>query len=244
MDDPDKTWTSMSQFLGELPASLPMQPRAILVVSGHWETPGFMLTANPKPSLLFDYYGFPPHTYQLRYDAPGAPDLAQRAAQLLREAGYSAGLDAQRGLDHGVFVPLKVIYPQAQLPVVELSLDRSLDASLQLAVGRALAPLRDEGVLLLCAGMSFHNLRALGDARATIPAQQFDAWLGHAVSLPGAERASVLEHWQDAPAARFCHPRPEHLLPLMVAAGASGSPGQRIFNEQVLGTMISGFAFA
>jgi aromatic ring-opening dioxygenase catalytic subunit (LigB family) len=213
MDDPDGTWTGMGQFLGELPAGLPMQPRAILVVSGHWETPGFMLTANPKPSLLFDYYGFPPHTYQLRYDAPGAPDLALRAAQLLREAGFSAGLDAQRGLDHGVFVPLKMIYPQAQLPVVELSLDRSLDASLQLAVGRALAPLRDEGVLLLCAGMSFHNLRALGDAR-------------------------------DAPAARFCHPRPEHLLPLMVAAGASESPGQRIFNEQVLGTMISGFSFA
>jgi aromatic ring-opening dioxygenase catalytic subunit (LigB family) len=244
MDDPDGTWTGMGQFLGELPAGLPMQPRAILVVSGHWETPGFMLTANPKPSLLFDYYGFPPHTYQLRYDAPGAPDLALRAAQLLREAGFSAGLDAQRGLDHGVFVPLKMIYPQAQLPVVELSLDRSLDASLQLAVGRALAPLRDEGVLLLCAGMSFHNLRALGDARATLPAQQFDTWLGHAASLPGTERADMLEHWQDAPAARFCHPRPEHLLPLMVAAGASESPGQRIFNEQVLGTMISGFSFA
>jgi aromatic ring-opening dioxygenase catalytic subunit (LigB family) len=244
MEDPAGTWTGMAQFLRAVPASLPQQPRAILVVSGHWETPGFMLTSNPRPPLLFDYYGFPAPTYQLRYDAPGAPEFALRAAQLLREAGFSAGLDAQRGLDHGVFVPLKVMYPQAQLPVVELSLDRSLDAGLQLAAGRALAPLRDEGVLLLCAGMSFHNLRALGDARATLPAQQFDDWLQRAISLPGSDRGDMLERWQDAPAARFCHPRPEHLLPLMVAAGASEAPGRRIFNEQVLGTMISGFGFA
>ncbi len=145
------------------PARLPMRPRAILIVSGHWETPGFMLTASPKPPLLFDYYGFPPHTYQLRYDAPGAPQLALRAAQLLRDAGFSAALDTQRGLDHGVFVPLKVMYPEADIPVVELSLERGLDAEPHLEAGRALAPLRDEGVLLLCAGMSFHNLRALGD---------------------------------------------------------------------------------
>jgi aromatic ring-opening dioxygenase catalytic subunit (LigB family) len=243
VDDPDGTWKGMGQFLRELPASLPMRPRAILIVSGHWETPGFMLTASPKPKLLFDYYGFPPHTYQLRYDAPGDPQLAQRAAGLLREAGFSAALDTQRGLDHGVFVPLKVMYPEADIPVVELSLERGLDAEPHLAAGRALAPLRDEGVLLLCAGMSFHNLRALGDARATIPAQQFDAWLGRAASLAGDDRIAQLLRWEDAPSARICHPRPEHLLPLMVAAGASELPGQRIYNEEVLATRISGFRF-
>ncbi|MEO8308581.1 MAG: class III extradiol ring-cleavage dioxygenase [Pseudomonadota bacterium] len=243
MDDPNGTWTGMAQFLRELPATLPMRPRAILIVSGHWETSGFMLTANPRPPLLFDYYGFPPHTYQLRYDAPGDPHLAQRAAQLLREAGFSAALDTQRGLDHGVFVPLKVMYPQADIPVVELSLERGLAAESHIEAGHALAPLRDEGVLLLSAGMSFHNLRALGDARARIPAQQFDAWLDHATSLPGNERTQQLLHWEQAPAARICHPRAEHLLPLMVAAGASQRPGKRIFNEEVLATNISGFRF-
>lgn len=243
MDDPNGTWTGMAQFLHDLPATLPMRPRAILIVSGHWETPGFMLTANPRPPLLFDYYGFPAHTYQLRYDAPGEPQVAQRAAQLLRDAGFSAALDTQRGLDHGVFVPLKVMYPEADIPVVELSLERGLDAEPHLEAGRALAPLRDEGVLLLSAGMSFHNLRALGDPRASIPSQQFDAWLGKAISLAGDERNAQLLGWEQAPSARICHPRAEHLLPLMVAAGASELPGKRIFNEQVLETRISGFRF-
>lgn len=220
-----------------------MRPRAILIVSGHWETSGFTLTASRKPPLLFDYYGFPPHTYQLRYEAPGAPQLAQRAAALLREAGFSAALDTQRGLDHGVFVPLKVVYPEADIPVVELSLERGLDAEPHLNAGRALAPLRDEGVLLMCAGMSFHNLRALGDPRSLVPSQQFDEWLNHATMLAGSERARALEQWREAPSARICHPRAEHLLPLMVAAGASERPGQRIFNEQILETMISGFRF-
>jgi aromatic ring-opening dioxygenase catalytic subunit (LigB family) len=231
----------MAQFLRALPDSLPMRPRAILIVSGHWETPGFMLTASPRPPLLFDYYGFPPHTYQLRYEP--LVRLARATRGMLREAGFSAALDAQRGLDHGVFVPLKVVYPEADVPVVELSLERGLDAEPHLAAGRALAPLRDEGVLLIGAGMSFHNLRALGDPRATIPSQQFDAWLNHVAMLSGAERAAELERWHEAPSARICHPRAEHLLPLLVAAGASELPGRRIYNEQVLETMISGFRF-
>lgn len=243
MDDPLGTWKSLAQFLRSLPETLPIRPRAILIVSGHWETSGFTLTASSKPPLLFDYYGFPPHTYQLRYEAPGAPQLAQRAAALLREAGFSAALDMQRGLDHGVFVPLKVVYPEADIPVVELSLERGLDAEPHLNAGRALAPLRDEGVLLMCAGMSFHNLRALGNPRSLVPSQQFDEWLNHATMLAGSKRARALEQWREAPSARICHPRAEHLLPLMVAAGASELPGQRIFNEQIQEAMISGFRF-
>jgi len=243
MDDPDGTWTGMAAFLRALPATLPVAPRAILVVSGHWETRGFSLTSSVAPPLVYDYYGFPPHTYRLTYPAPGDPALAQEVAALLSDAGYATSLDPARGLDHGVFVPLKVVYPEASIPVVELSLDGSLDASLHLAMGRALRPLRERGVLLFCAGMSFHNLRALGDPRALAPSQAFDAWLGETCAQPGAERAQRLEQWNEAPAARIAHPRHEHLLPLMVAAGASEAPGTRIYNERVLGTMISGFRF-
>lgn len=243
MDDPQGTWTGMERFLRELRSSLPEDPAGILIVSGHWETRGFALTASARPPLVFDYYGFPPHTYQLRYDAPGSPALAARTATLLQEAGFRSTLDPSRGLDHGVFVPLKVAFPDAVVPVVELSLDASLDADLHLAAGRALAPLRAEGILVMGAGMSFHNLRALGDARLTEPSRQFDAWLNEASCAPAGERSTRLSRWMDAPAARLAHPRHEHLLPLMVAAGASDKPGRRIFSEMVLGTLISGFAF-
>lgn len=243
MDDPQGIWTGMAAFLRSLPSSLPEQPRGILIVSGHWETPGFALTSSPRPPLVFDYYGFPAHTYQLRYDAPGAPGLAARAAALLEGKGFRAALEPARGLDHGVFVPLKVAFPAADVPVVELSLDAGLDASLHLAAGRALAPLRAEGILVMGAGMSFHNLRALGDPRLTEPSRQFDAWLHDAACAPAAERTARLSRWSEAPAARLAHPRHEHLLPLMVAAGASDRPGRRIYSELVLGTLISGFAF-
>jgi aromatic ring-opening dioxygenase catalytic subunit (LigB family) len=243
MDDPAGTWLGMAAFLRGLPASLPEQPKAILIVSGHWETVGFALTATTKPPLIYDYYGFPPHTYALRYDVPGAPELAAEAAELLRGAGFTAALDATRGIDHGVFVPLKVVYPEAKIPVVELSLDRRLDPALHIAAGRALAPLRDRSVLILGAGMSFHNLRALGDPRATDPSVQFDHWLRDAVALPGERRAEQLAGWAHAPAARIAHPREEHLLPLMVAAGASESAGRQVYSQRVLETAISGYRF-
>ncbi|MEO8316435.1 MAG: class III extradiol ring-cleavage dioxygenase [Pseudomonadota bacterium] len=243
MDDPAGAWKGMASFLRGLPDAFLVPPRAILVISGHWETTGFTLTSNPRPPLVFDYYGFPAHTYQLRYDAPGAPDLAERAAQLLSSAGLPAQLDPDRGLDHGVFVPLKVALPDAQIPVVEMSLDASLDPELHLAAGRALAPLRDEGVLILGTGMSFHNLRALGDPRVLLPSLQFDSWLNATINAPAPARSLGLTHWHEAPAAHICHPRSEHLLPLMVAAGASQATGQRVYNAQVLGSMISGFRF-
>jgi aromatic ring-opening dioxygenase catalytic subunit (LigB family) len=243
MDDPSGAWTGMATFLRGLPDTLPVRPRAILVISGHWETEGFTLTSSSRPSLLFDYYGFPAHTYQLRYDAPGDPGVAAQAAQMLDDAGLSARLDPDRGLDHGVFVPLKVALPAAQIPVVEMSLDASLDPQLHLQAGRALASLRAQGVLILATGMSFHNLRALGDPRMLLPSLQFDTWLNTAINAPAPARSMALTHWHEAPSAQICHPRPEHLLPLMVAAGTSHVPGQRVYNQQVLGSMISGFRF-
>jgi len=243
MDDPAGMWAGMEAFLRALPGRLPETPRAILIVSGHWETDGFRFTGSPQPPLIYDYYGFPPHTYELRYPAPGDPALAERAAGLLRAAGYATGVDPERGIDHGVFVPLKVAFPDADVPVVEMSLDHGLDAAVAYRIGCALRPLRDEGVLILGAGMSFHNLRAYRHPDAAEGALAFDDWLGDVVAQGPAARETGLADWIAAPAARFAHPREEHLLPLMVAAGASDAPGERVYRETVMEVMISGFRF-
>jgi len=243
MDDQRGVWTGMETFLRNLQAGLPERPKALLVVSGHWETDGFAFTGSEAPSLIYDYNGFPKHTYELRYDAPGAPALAARAAALLSAPGMQARVDPARGLDHGVFVPLKVAFPAADIPVIEMSVDRNLDPALHLAAGRALTPLRDEGVLIVGSGMSFHNMRAYGDGRATAPSHAFDQWLTESTALAGAARAERLVQWADAPSGRFSHPREEHLLPLMVAAGAADGPGEQVYSEQVLETAISGFRF-
>jgi len=244
MDDPRGTWTGMEAFLHALPGLLPERPRAILICSGHWETEGFAFTAAAQPELIFDYHGFPPHTYALTYPAPGDPVLAAKAAGLLAAAGIPASLDVTRGIDHGVFVPLKVAFPDADVPVVEMSTDLRLDPAEHLAAGRALAPLRDEGVLIVGAGMSFHNMRGYGRAASTDPSRQFDAWLAEAATADAPTRSQALMRWADAPAGRFSHPREEHLLPLMVAAGASEAAGERVYSELVMETAISGFRFA
>ncbi len=185
MPDPANRWGGMATFLRSLPTWLSEVPAAILVVSAHWKTDGFRLTAGEKPPLVYDYYGFPPETYALRYDAPGAPAIAAKAAALLREHGISVDLDADRGFDHGVFIPLKVAFPKADIPVIELSVGRGLDPALHLAAGHALASLRDMGVLVIGSGMSFHDLKGFGKAGSTGPSQAFDDWLTSAVTLPG-----------------------------------------------------------
>lgn len=241
---PADTWYATQRFLEGVATTLPATPKAILVVSGHWEERAFTAGTAAHPELIFDYSGFPPHTYQLTWPAPGDPELARRAAQLLKDAGLPAALDAQRGFDHGVFVPLKVAFPQAQIPVVPLSLAHSLDPALHLAAGRALAALRDEGVLIIASGMSFHNLRAYFQPQTLERARAFDAWLTEAVASPAAERDARLTNWRSAPFATFAHPREEHLIPLFVAAGAGGdAPGKRIFTDEPMGAAISAFHF-
>ena len=243
MDDPAGAWTGMESFLRGLGSALPARPKAILVVSGHWETEGFAFTGATRPSLIYDYTGFPAHTYDLDYAPPGAPALAARAAGLLRTAGLAAEVDASRGLDHGVFIPMKVAFPDADIPIVEMSVDRRLDPAVHLAAGRALAVLRDEGVLILGSGMSFHNMRGYGDPRFTEPSEQFDRWLGETTALAAPARDERLSAWEQAPSGRLSHPREEHLLPLMVAAGASQRPGTRVYAERVMETAISAFRF-
>jgi aromatic ring-opening dioxygenase catalytic subunit (LigB family) len=243
MDDPAGVWTGMATFLAGLPATLPAAPDAIIVVSGHWQTDGFAFTGAAQPSLYYDYYNFPPHTYTLRYDVPGAPTLAHEAADLLRAAGLAARVDAERGLDHGVFVPMKVAFPEARIPMIEMSLDRGLDPAMQTKAGEALAPLLARNVLILGSGMSFHNMRGYRDPHFTAPSLAFDAWLNEAVAQHPDRRAALLADWANAPAARLCHPQEEHLLPLMVAAGAAAAPGRQVYGEQVWNTAISGFRF-
>lgn len=243
MDDPQGIWSAMGDFLRGLPELLPEPPDAILVVTAHWETQGFAFTGTERPGLVYDYYGFPPHTYQLRYDAPGAPWLAREAAGLLHNAGLVAGIEMERGYDHGVFVPLKVAWPDADVPVVAMSLDHALDPALHLAAGKALAPLRDQGVLIVGSGMSFHNMRAYGDPGATQLSQDFDDWLTVAATSDGDTRAIALAQWTDAPGGRYSHPREEHLLPMMVAAGAADGPGRKVWSEVVVQTVISAFRF-
>ena len=238
-------FAGLEAYLSDLPGSLPEPPRAILVVSGHWEEDAFTFTGTaPAQDLEYDYYGFPPETYHIRWPAPGAPELVAEAEKLIAAAGLPAALDPSRRLDHGVFVPLAVAWPEANVPLAQMSLHRSFDPALHIAAGRALAPLRDEGVLILGSGMSFHNLRAYGNPAASAPAAEFDRWLTGAATVPGGERAKLLAEWTEAPHARFCHPRPEHLLPLMVAAGASDAAGTHDFGEEIMAAAISGYRFA
>ena len=241
---PADTWNTTQRFLEGLSAILPAPPKALLVISGHWEESAFTAGAATNPQLIFDYSGFPEHTYQLTWPAPGDPTLAARVAGMLKDAGLPAGINFSRGYDHGVFVPLKVAFPQAEIPVVTLSLAASLDPALHLAAGRALAPLRDEGVLIVASGMSFHNLRGYNRPETRERARAFDEWLTHAVEKPAAERSALLAAWREAPYAAYAHPREEHLIPLMVAGGAGGdAPGKRIFTGEPMGAQISAYRF-
>jgi aromatic ring-opening dioxygenase catalytic subunit (LigB family) len=245
---PADTWERTQQFLEGLAASLPETPKALLVVSGHWEEAAFTASAAEHPELIFDYSGFPEHTYKLTWPAPGDPALAARAAALLKGAGLPTALSPSRGFDHGVFVPLKVAFPGAEIPVVTLSLAAGrageLDPVLHLAAGRALEPLRDKGVLIVASGMSFHNLGAYMRPGTAELARAFDGWLTRAIESPGVERAALLKDWEQAPYARFAHPREEHLIPLMVAAGAGGDgPGKQIFSDEPMGAAISAYQF-
>ena len=242
---PPDTWERMGTWLRRLGPAGAARPRAIVVVSAHWETPVVAVTSAAAPPLIFDYYGFPPHTYELSYPAPGDPVLAAELCSRLAAAGIGAIEDPARGFDHGVFIPFKLIYPDADIPIVQLSLHASLDPVLHIAIGRALAPLRDDGVLIVGSGMSYHNMSGFmrGDSKI-IASDQFDEWLQNVCTEVGDTRAQALIDWVSAPAARAVHPREEHLLPLMVAAGAGADdPGHCDFTDRVMGATVSAFAF-
>ncbi len=215
-------------FLKSLGATLP-RPAAILVISAHWDTAVPALTASARPGTLHDFYGFPPELYALRYGAPGAPELARDIAGVLQAAGLPAQLDPARELDHGAWVPLLLMYPQADIPVLQLSLQVRAGAAHHLELGKILRPLRERGVLLLASGGATHNLREFfrpqpGQDESYV--QAFSEWLRH--TLARGDRESLVHYRDRAPQATRAHPTEEHFFPLLVAAGASDGPGERI----------------
>jgi aromatic ring-opening dioxygenase catalytic subunit (LigB family) len=219
------------------------RPRAVLVVSAHWEERDPTVMTAERPPMLYDYYGFPPESYRITWPAPGAPWLAGRVRELLAPAGLDVGVDAQRGFDHGTFVPLKLAYPDADVPTTQLSLRAGLDPEEHLAIGRALQPLRDEGVFIVGSGMTYHNLRAFGP-QARPASEAFDGWLREAMVAEPGWRDRLLAQWSEAPAARAAHPREEHLLPLMVVAGAAGSDRAAIgYQGTFAGVRLSAYHF-
>lgn len=239
---PRDTWDRLGTWLRNLSVGLREAPKAIVVISAHWEAAPIRINGLHRSGLLYDYGGFPAHTYQLEYPAPGSSSVASRIQQLLSESGIDSQLDDDRGLDHGVFIPLMLAFPGAHIPVVQVSLHPSLAPALHLAMGEALAPLRDEGVLLIGSGMSYHNRPGAG-AESRRLADAFDAWLNHAVCVGDfKQRARQLCDWHAAPGAGQAHPREEHLLPLMVMVGAAGKePVEATFAEKIAGIPVSCF---
>ena len=222
---------SLESSLARMPEEIGTTPKAILMISGHWEEDDFAVMSSPNPGMLYDYGGFPPETYKITYPAPGAPDLAQRTADLIKAAGLPTHLDPQRGFDHGTFAPAYVMYPDAEIPIYQVSLQHSYDPAAHFALGRALAPLRDEGVLIVGSGLSYHNLRLFGPG-AKAPSAAFDAWLSDSMALPGDQRTKALLEWDKAPAARICHPQEDHLVPLFAALGAAeNEPATMVYHD-------------
>lgn len=225
-------WAPLEASLQAIPLELGAAPRAVLVVSGHWEERELTVQTHPQPPMYYDYGGFPEFTYHIQYPAPGSPEVAARVVQLLGDAGIPAETDDRRGFDHGAFAPLFVMYPHADVPVLQLSLKKGYDPAEHLAAGRALAPLRDEGVLIVGSGFTYHNLRDFGPGGAHA-SREFEEWLTAAlVDAPPEERAARLVRWEQAPAARQSHPAEDHLIPLMVAVGAAEQePGVRFYHQ-------------
>ncbi len=236
----DASHKKMHEFLKAITPTFG-EPSAILLISAHWEEPIVTITSQATPPLIYDYYGFPEESYQIKYPAPGNPALAKIVFRLLQESGIEARLDDHRGFDHGLFVPLKIMYPDAQIPCIQLSLVSGLDPATHIRIGNALAELRSENVLIIGSGFSFHNLRAFFSSNRELPDPQneaFQQWLLETctdINLSRDEREKRLIEWEKAPFAIYCHPREEHLVPLHVCIGLAESPGKLVFDGDVMG---------
>jgi aromatic ring-opening dioxygenase catalytic subunit (LigB family) len=235
----DASHKAMVDFMLQLPSRL-RKPEAILVISAHWEESAPTLLGNPAPPMFYDYYGFPAEAYDITYPAPGSPELAERIAALLGKNNIPARIDSQRGFDHGLFIPLKMMYPQAEIPALQLSLHLGLDPKAHIDLGKALRELLAENILVIGSGFSFHNMNAFWEQRDNSPDpanDDFQNWLIEVVTGPisQAEREQRLIAWQQGPSARYCHPREEHLLPLHVCVGLANTPGTTIFDDYIFG---------
>ena len=221
-------------------ASKMNKPSAILVISAHWEEKIPSVTSGENPSLIYDYYGFPKESYHIQYPCPGSPLLANQVRTALIDSGIDARLDGQRGFDHGLFVPLKIMYSEADIPCVQLSLIRNLNPAQHIQIGSALSDLVHNNLLIIGSGFSFHNLRAFFStvtAESKSMNENFELWLTNTCSNPEIqenERYAKLIHWEQAPFARYCHPREEHLLPLHVCYGVAGMACSEHFSLTIM----------
>lgn len=235
----DPSHKAMLAFMTALPSQL-RKPDAIVVLSAHWEERAATLLGAERPVMFYDYYGFPDKAYEIQYPAPGSPELAQKIAGLLEKQGIAARVDPQRGFDHGLFIPLKMMYPEADIPALQLSLLRGLSPAAHIALGKALRGLKDMNILVIGSGFSFHNMSAFAWHNEEAPDPANDAFQDWLIGVSGgemsqSEREQRLIEWEKAPSARYCHPREEHLLPLHVCAALADKPAKLIFDDRILG---------
>lgn len=243
----DPSHKGMNDFMQLLPSQL-RRPDTVLVISAHWEENEATLQGALNPPMLYDYYGFPEEAYEITYPAPGNPELASRIAELLRSNAIPSRIDSQRGFDHGLFIPLKMMYPHADIRCLQISLLHSLDPSTHLALGKVLGKMLNENILVIGSGFSFHNLRAFSFDNTHRPDQrndQFQNWLIEACTKPGSQEdlEQQLINWEKAPSARYCHPREEHLLPLYVCCGMAGKPAKVLFDDYIAGKRAVAFSW-
>lgn len=242
-----QAYAKLEESLHDMRRELGDRPKAVLVISGHWEEPGFAISSGEEPGMVYDYYGFPDYTYHIKYAAPGSPALARRVQALLAAGGVDARLDPLRGFDHGTFSIMKPLYPEEDIPLVQLAIDPAYDPAAHLQIGRLLAPLRDEGVLIVGSGLSYHNLREIRSESGAAVSRIFDEWLQDTVIRSGGkDRSERLIRWTQAPMARAAHPREDHLIPLMTVVGAAeDEPGSVSYHQADLlgGITASSFRF-
>ena len=245
IDEMHKQFTQSDLEFRKMAKNLPEKPVSIIVISGHWQTPEFRVSSAKTPAMEYDYFGFPEHTYHISYPAPGSPYLAQKIIDLLTLSGIPCTPDAQRGFDHGIFVPMVIMYPEADIPIVSISIKSDFNPTEHLRLGEALIPLRNEGVLIIGSGLTYHNLPKFGSKEASSVSKIFENWLNTSISETDVQtRNKNLINWEHAPEARKAHPREDHLIPLLVIAGAAGENiGRRIFLEHVWNVTMASYSF-
>ncbi|MGB4595255.1 MAG: class III extradiol ring-cleavage dioxygenase [Anaerolineaceae bacterium] len=238
---------AMIRFMRALPGQL-IAPKAIIVFSAHWEEPAVTLQTHPTPPMFYDYYGFPPETYQIQYPAPGAPELAQKIEEVLNNQNIPTSKNPSRGYDHGHFIPLSLMYPEANIPTFQISLIKGLDPTAHLQLGEALRPFLERDVLFIGSGFSYHNLRAFSWKPDNTPDPlntAFQDWLIDTCTATEdhATVSAKLQSWSQAPGARYAHPREEHLIPLMICAGLAAGKADLVFDDYILGKRATAFAW-
>lgn len=235
----DISHEKMVSFLKQLPNKIE-RPDAIIVISAHWEESTPTIIGEDSPPLFYDYYGFPDEAYSIKYPLRGSPVLVEEIQKLFANFNIHSNTEAERGFDHGVFIPLKIMYPEADIPCVQISLIKGLDAKKHILMGNAIRQLAMDNTLIIGSGFSFHNMRAFTWNNDNTPDKindEFQDWLIQVCTgkTPYKDKEKQLVEWEKAPSARYCHPREEHLLPLHVCFGASDKPAQVIFDDYILG---------